>query len=362
LVHDFENNQVAYGMETYRERHFFIVLRLTTWPIFAIAGLIGCANAYGASKMESNLESSLTRTICIGRFLLDVPSRLEISLGSATVGGWEISLIGRESEGEFDRRVQLREAELGLLKNERQMKSLERAVEVRNGNVRGRFFAFDRKWQYHFEFGKRVDSQAISFEAILYSNGKSYGLSASLMSDQDFEHFLKLATQFDGWEFANVSEKPGFCFGEGFVHEPLSIDDHEFVMMYGGMRGHPDLAIAISTSAGIDLEAPLLERERNNSVRLEHSSHFKDMGTGERTINGIKGGQVAEEVVELNGTVAYSFQWESIMEKSNVLRPRILLELDTGNGRPGKPVNSSFSKREALVLWNQISSSIRDRP
>ncbi|WP_426336668.1 T6SS immunity protein Tli4 family protein [Pseudoduganella sp. R-31] len=329
--------------------------------VFAIQVLSGCSYAFGEAKMKSNNGNSPTKTICVGRFLIDVPMNVEVSLGSTTVGGWDIVPIGREGEDEFNQRVQTREAELTSLKNEKQWQSLERTIEIRNPNVKGKLFVYDRKWQYHLEWGKRVESQAISFEAIVYSMGKTYALSAALRSDDHLEHYLRLAGQVDSSEFGKLAGQPGFCFGEGFVHEPLSIQDHEFVMMFLGIKERPDLAIAISTWAGIDLEAPLLERDKNNSIRQEYANHFKDLGTGERTINGIKGGQVADEVSEPNGTVAYSFQWESAMEKTNLFRPRILLEMDTGNGRPGRPVNSSLSKREALALWNQISSSIRDR-
>jgi len=312
--------------------------------------------------MSKEPKPTPMKTVCVGRFLLDIPATAEISFGSASVGGWEVSAPTKETEEEFSNRLAARESELRSMKNSLLLPSLEGVRDIRKDGLFGKVFMFDRVREHYIKSGKRVDVEAISYQSIIHSKGHSFELSADFRSDDQLERKTRVAGQLERWSFDQIPEGPGFCIGKAFVHEPLSIDDHEFVMMYVGMKDHPDLAIAISTWAGIDLEAPLLERERNNSVRREHSSHFKDLGTGERTINGIRGGQVADEVAELNGTVAYSFQWESVMEKSNVLRPRILLELDTGNGRPGKPVNSSFSKREVLALWNQISSSIRDRP
>jgi hypothetical protein len=197
---------------------------------------------------------------------------------------------------------------------------------------------------------------------MIHSRGRSYELSADFRTEEDLSPQTKVASQFERWSFDQLPTKPGFCLGEAFVAEPLSEEGNEFVMMYIGMEAYPDLAIAISTWANIRLEAPLLERDKKNSVRQTYASRFKDLGTGPRTINGIKGGQLADEVAEFNGTRAFSFQWESAMDKKSVLRPRILLELDTGKGRPGNPVNSSLSRAEVLALWRKISSSIRDRP
>jgi len=46
----------------------------------------------------------------------------------------------------------------------------------------------------------------------------------------------------------------------------------------------------------------------------------------------------------------------------DVLAPKITLELQTGKGRPGEPINSSLSDEAVAALWDKISSSIRLRP
>jgi hypothetical protein len=312
--------------------------------------------------VEKQLSAIPMKTVCVGRFLMDIPESAIVSFGSARVGGWKISNITDESEEDFTRRLALRKTELATSKNERGDPGLERTIKVANERLIGTLFVFDRAWQHYFSMGKRIDSQSVSYEAFLHSHGRSFELEALLRADEDLEHYSRLSEQFQRAEFIAPPARSGFCFGEGFIVEPLTVEDHEFVMMYIGMEAYPDLAIAISTWANIRLEAPLLERDKKNSVRQTYASRFKDLGTGPRTINGIKGGQLADEVAEFNGTRAFSFQWESAMDKKSVLRPRILLELDTGKGRPGNPVDSSLSRSEVLALWRKISSSIRDRP
>lgn len=301
------------------------------------------------------------KTVCVGRFLIDIPESAEISLGSARVGGWDVSIPIDETEKQFTERLLAREKKLQSSRNRQQLPTLEAAKDIRAKEVFGKVFMFDRVRSYHVEYGKRVDIEAVSFQSLVHSNGKTFELSADLRSEEKLSGKMRVASQFERWSFGQLPGKPGFCIGEAFVNEPLSIDDREFVMMFIGMKEYPDLTIAISTWAGIDLEAPLLERDRNNAIKTKYADRFKDLGTGERVINGINGGQLSDEVLDLNGTTAFSFQWESKLEKTNLKRPRILLELNTGTGRPGNPVNSSLSKSEAIALWNQISSSIRDR-
>jgi hypothetical protein len=334
---------------------------------FAILGLcVAIAFLTGWTKkgklMKSELAAVPMRTVCVGRFLIDIPKTAEISFGSARIGGWDVSAPIDESKEAFFKRLSAREHELQSMMNRQLVPTLEATREIRTDDLVGKVFVFDRIRNYSIVSGQRVYGEAVSFQSMMHSMGRSFELSADLRPEDSLTRKTKVAAQFVPWSFDRIPEVPGFCMGEAFVHEPLSIDDREFVMMYIGMKEHPDLAIAISTWAGINLDAPLLERERNNSIKQEYASRFKDLGTGERTINGIRGGQLADEVAEPNGTTGFSFQWESAMEKTNVLRPRILLELDTGKGRPGHPVNSSLSKPAVLALWNKVSSSIRDRP
>jgi hypothetical protein len=86
------------------------------------------------------------------------------------------------------------------------------------------------------------------------------------------------------------------------------------------------------------------------------------LGKGSRELNGIAGEEVLNRFKENNGTTGHMFMWESLGKPSNVLAPSITLEIETGRGRPGSPVNSSMSDEALLQLWQAISSSLRIRP
>lgn len=312
--------------------------------------------------MGTSFDEVAMKTVCVGRFFIDIPASSEIAFGSGRIGGWEVSPAISETGDEFAKRLAKREKELLVQKNGLGGANLEAALPLSTESAYGKVFMFERIRDYFVRDEQRVQYEVVSFESMLHSRGRSFRLFAEFGRDEALSSHARTASQFERWEFGQLPERPGFCLGDAFVAEPLSSDDNEFVMMFIGMREHPDLAIAISTWANIQLEAPLLEREKSNSVRQQYAKNFRDLGTGSRAINGIEGGQTAHEVAEHNGTIGYSFQWESLMEKNSVRRPRILLEMDTGKGRPGNPVESSLSRAEALILWQKISSSVRDRP
>lgn len=335
------------------KRIVFLAILFSTVPAICLAK---------GGKVKNRIADLPMKTVCVGRFLIDIPVAFTISFGSAHIGLWDISSYEDESENDFTERLNARENELRVEKNMRDGRSLESVSVIRNRHVQGKIFTYDRVWNYYFERGKRIDFEGIKFLAMIHSKGKSYQLTTAISSDEDFARNNQLAHQIENWSLDKVPTQPGFCFGEGFIHEPLTINEHEFVMMYAGMEKFPDLSMAISTAAGINLNATLLARHAASPTAKKYASRFKSLGTGKREINGIRGEQVGDQVSELNGTTGYRFEWESEMEKENVLRPRILLELGTGTGRPGNPVNSSLSKDEILELWRKISSSIRERP
>ncbi|MET0265883.1 MAG: T6SS immunity protein Tli4 family protein, partial [Duganella sp.] len=173
---------------------------------------------------------------------------------------------------------------------------------------------------------------------------------------------VKILSQLRGLPNAELPSESGFCFDHGIVLDPLAAAQSEYTGAFIGMEDNPDLSISISTSAGLKSGRTLLQRNSGNSVQASYRSHFNTLRIGERSINRIPGEEVLHRVDELNGSVGHGFMWESLGTQNDVYLPNISLELTTGIGRPGKPVNSSLSDNEAITLWDKISSSLRPRP
>jgi hypothetical protein len=137
---------------------------------------------------------------------------------------------------------------------------------------------------------------------------------------------------------------------------------NETVTMFASLKGHPDIAIRLDTSVLHKPQESLLARDANNDINTRFAANIKNLGKGPRELNGIPGEELLDRFKERNGTTGHMFVWESLGKPSDVLVPSISLELETGRGRPGSPVNSSLSDEAVLQLWQAISSSLRIRP
>lgn len=311
-------------------------------------------------KMNDFTTTSTMKSVCVGRFVIDVPSTAVITYRRATVAGWEISTI-QESDDHFDLRIRQREELFAARKNEHDRKALEIVLEVKTADVTGKIFMYDRKSLGLMRGGKEVISESVSIDALVRSSGVSFDFSAKLRRPEQIERLEKILHQLQAIRETEIPTSAGFCFDHGLLRDPLTVDNHEHVSLFLGTATHPDLAISLSTFAGGNPSPTLLERHKANDIRREYSSHFHDLRVGPRVINGFYGEEILQRVDELNGVKLHDFMWESFGHTKDVLLPKLTLELSTGIGRPGAPVNSSLSDVEALALWEKISSSLRRR-
>lgn len=336
---------------------------------FALVGIVVCcAFVFGLGlheqkrkDMEHLMETMKMKTMCIGRFLIDVPENAIVSYRGASLSGWDIS-SWTETDEKFSSRLTEEEAKLKEEKNEKGGMSLEQVLDVKNEHVQGRIFVFGRKWLEMYPGGVKEESQVVAIRAFIRSGDVSYSFSAKLRDDTDVQELERIVRQLRRRSIDEIPTQSGFCLANAFLTEPLDPDDSEYTSMFVGLKEHPDLAIALSTLAGIAPQKPFLQREAENTVKNEYRSRFHTLREGPRTLAGVPGGEVMDRVDEPNGSVLHDFMWESLNTKDNVYRPLLTLELSTGHGQPGRPVNSSLSDVEVLALWEKMSSSLRVRP
>jgi hypothetical protein len=125
------------------------------------------------------------------------------------------------------------------------------------------------------------------------------------------------------------------------------------------------MGLALSSIAGGRIDDGLLERVARGDAdaSADEMVRVTTLRSGKRNIHGIEGEEVLERVREFNSTTGYGFMWEAGGGVDAVLRPHLLLHMETGtNPSPGgEPVASSLHQDAVLALWDRISSSIRLR-
>ncbi|NGZ88634.1 T6SS immunity protein Tli4 family protein [Duganella aceris] len=311
--------------------------------------------------MDEKIALMPIKSVCVGRFVVDVPRHAVVTYRPSSIAGWCVSTI-QESDEEFRLRIQKRKDMLTSSQNERGGASIEVEREVKRDKIHGKIFMFDRKWTTLISSGKEMISETVAIDALVRSEDISYDFKADFRRPTQIDQLEKIIYQLRALPEEQLPMERGFCIDHGFILDPLTVEHRESTSIFLGVEEHPDLAISLSTSAGISVGRTLLQRDADSNIQHEYSSRFHRLRGGARSLNGVPGEEVLARVDELNGAKVHGFMWESKEDKNDVYLPSLTLELDTGLGRPGNPVNSSLSDTEAIALWEKISSSLRRRP
>ncbi|RYF46320.1 MAG: hypothetical protein EOO38_14325, partial [Cytophagaceae bacterium] len=305
------------------------------------------------------------KTVCVGRLLIDLPAEAEISFSGARLGSVDINVEPGYTSQKAVEVIAKRETSLAGELNEYERPSLEKRVVVDAINFQATLLYFGReKPVTRMSSGQPVTSEeGIAVDAFGIKNDLFYRFKAESLSSPKYENYvLDLVKQFESRTATSMPASAGFCTENGIIHDPISPDMNETVTMFASLKGHPDIAIRLDTSVLDKPQESLLARDDDNDINTRFAANIKYLAKGSRELNGIAGEELLKRFKERNGTTGHMLMWESFGKPSDVLVPSITLELETGRGRPGSPVNSSLSDEALLQLWHAISSSLRIRP
>jgi hypothetical protein len=305
------------------------------------------------------------KTVCVGRYLVDVPAQAEVGLSRTMMAGFEIEVV-EEDESEFQAHITKREAEIQAQGSRSGVGGLVEARDLRIEGMSGRILVYGRTRDSFLEGERRVNDEWVSIEAHAHMGGVSFSLSAKYADEAKVQVAEALLGRLRLRAADEIPTVPGFCIERGVFTEPLPAHKNEHLVMHVGLPGHPDLGVALASLAGANDGPGLLERNARTDTLFSPDELLRvtKLRIGKRNINGVDGEEVLERVRELNFSTGYGFRWEARGMRENPLQPYLSLEMQTGtNERPGgAPVDSSLHEDAAMVLWDTISSSIRLRP
>jgi len=318
---------------------------------------------YEVAKMTEKMQ-----TVCAGRMLIDLPAEAQYSFFGEKISGFSIG-ASKESAEAFNARLAQREAEIRA-KPDRLGgdDNLEMVSEVHTASgLAGKVFMHGRvvteggaytptgERQYRYE--------DVTLEAHVHGDGVGIDVIAKEASPQRIETLFKLVSQLVANPANSIPTESGFCLDRAYVRDPLTAKNRERIVMTAGLPSRPDIEIKFDTTAGIKPGRGLLERAAASHARapLIISARFTKLRAAPRTVGGLTGDELVEQVVEENFSIIYGFRWEVNGTEDDVFVPDVRLMMKTGSGDDG-PVPSSLSQPAALALWDRIISSIRIRP
>ncbi|WP_159696812.1 T6SS immunity protein Tli4 family protein [Massilia sp. 9I] len=309
------------------------------------------------------------KTVCVGRFLIDVPERAEIELAQARIDGFDIATFN-ETEEDFQKRVADRESQIKAKPDWRGGdKNLESAREITtDSGLAGKIFIHSRTVEEGTQGNglggvERYRDEGVTTEALVHGHGISIDLFFEDRNPDLIEDLPRLIKQLVANPDNRTPTEPGFCMNRAYVRDPLGADQREQIMMLGRLPDHPDVEFMFIVSAGLKPEPHgVLARNEaaDEALSMADRTRITRLRAAPREIGGLNGEELAELVVEKNEARGHSFWWEVNGTENNVFVPHVVFRMSTGNGNR-KPVPSSLSDGAALGMWDKISASIRLR-
>lgn len=316
------------------------------------------------ARMTQNMK-----TVCIGRFLIDMPDETRLELRGPRIDGFDIS-SSDESEADFRARLAQREAQLRAAPDRLGgNRNVESATEVKTDNgVVGKIFVHSRTVMEGTQARglelERYRYEGVAIEAMVHGEGMSFVLVANDYDPGQIENLPRLVAKLVPNAHNRIPTEPGFCIDRAWFRDPLTADQGEEVMMSAQLPSHPDFEFLTILAAGNKpSRQSLLERSADTDASLTLAERWRisTLRAAPRRIAGITGDELVTRYAEMNDTVGYSFWWEVAGTEDNVLVPHFVFKMTTGES-DNLPVPTSLSEDAAMALWDKISSSIRLRP
>ncbi len=300
--------------------------------------------------------TSKMKTICIGRYLMDVPADAEVALGYAESDSNKIKRIpGFASDEAFAHKLQQREAELKSAKHETEgslFKSMSQSKDGRQTVFVSRPEADDRRMYLVEAF---VHAAPVAWH-VSHQTGDKY---LSLTINQ----IAEIAQGLSYREASVVPSTPGACLADGLLNRtPLEVEE-----FHGGARIE---ALSWSLSITSETSGP---RDNVNFKDLFHrvddAIDMAGPGSGIKKLRRVKvhaDGRSGQEYVALypeNNASIFDAKLE-LYGNEKPQQPTIKLLMESGSPIKQDPRDTRkfLSTDDALALWDVMIKSIRPRP
>jgi len=281
--------------------------------VFAGTWALGkVTSSYEQARQRGESAARLTRqlsSVCIGRFLIDLPKGAQVALGRARVDGFDIEIFD-ESHDQFQTRLAQREAQLQQIPDRSGgSHNLEAITVVKNANgIAGMIFVHGRT----VTAGQSSDGltieryryEGVAVEALLHAGDLSNDVSTDFHDPESVGNLKRLVAQLVPNPESRIPSEPGFCLDRAYMREPLTAAQREQIMMSAVHPSRPDIEFRMILAAGTAPDAQgLLERAADSNARLtpDESRRVTRLRGRTRTINGLAGEELIEQFEEESG-------------------------------------------------------------
>lgn len=216
-----------------------------TIPCAVGAGYVLANHGEQDRKTVAGMTAKM-KTLCVGRFLINLPEEAQVELSEARIDGFRISAFDETPE-EFQKRVAGREAQIRATPDRfGDNKNLESARDVKtDSGLVGKIFRHSRTVNEGTQGDgmggvERYRDAGITTEALVHGHGISIDLFFANRGLEWIEDLPRLVKQLVTNPDNGIPAEPGFCMDRAYVRDPLTADQREQITMFSRLPSHPD--------------------------------------------------------------------------------------------------------------------------
>jgi hypothetical protein len=341
--------------------------------LLALGATIVCLAVTGRTVMaSSNVDVqhlfAKTKTICAGRFLIDVPLSANVVYGDLWAP-YEIQRYANDAAN-VDQYLLRYAAELKehqRFASKELLKPDSMLGKVINGAVPGQrlFFGLSRGYNIFYEIYSLIPVGPDLFvqRGTPSETGLGYLETVDILNST--------ARRIFPLEKDNVPTHSGFCIDGAFIKDDAE-SDVEKIQLGVRLREFPDVHFSVEMVrknflVESDAIEPRLEEARRQAFAMGWGgwySRIKILRKENRSLGPWKGFEVLTHIPPRKEIgESHDFNFVALGIPKNPLVPTIDMKLDTGvrDNRPGA-VKPSVTDEQALYIWDRITNSIRIRP
>lgn len=314
-----------------------------------------CSATRKGTPSMSNTTST-TKTVCLGRYLFEVPESAEFSLGYARSDSSEVKAIEPPSptDAAFLAAIETKERDLRAATHRTDGTRLRQASLVNDGKHRVLVYREDER-----------EHRISVVEAHVRSETREWTVGHAI-SDEDIPAFqqevARVANGLRARSDDDIPQSPGACVRGGL----LSVAPTEGEVISGGARVEQlswSLSIRSETSKPYEESEQLLTRMAGAiDMAGGASSGIKVLRRREVHLDG-RAGQEQITIFPADGVSSFDARLE-LYGDGTYRTPTLKLWMEANRLAPPDPRDprAFLSDDEALALWDALLKSIRPRP
>jgi Tle cognate immunity protein 4 C-terminal domain/Tle cognate immunity protein 4 N-terminal domain len=302
-----------------------------------------------------NQDTSLRKTHCLGRYLIDLPQDAVIESSFKYANGY-VETRRNVSKSAFDQIVDKREKELRASKHDKFGNLFVAQTELSKNKV------LIQSWAGAASSRTHVNEAFIYLEdrRVLYLQKDESSASAQADSVRLAK---RIAEQYQYRENDSIPTAPGFCINYGLLASNV-LNREEFGAAIR-LKRYPSVDIDLGSriTGTPDGEGLLSRADREITAMGQAMAGVKALRKGSRNIDNVKGEELLL-TAQKDGVKVYEFNWQSRGAVNSLEFPSMSFRLTTGQQtKDGSLINAPFkTDDEALQLWDSILQSLRLRP